>query len=140
MEVPRGSDYTSVSDLLTSAPASGTCRVYQGGPTYIRLGTTPTYELRAYANGWKPGGLPYTFADLAIEAGITDATTINAPTVVTQQYIEDASTTFLDVLEESCKYNLSYFFLTGKIYLYLEKYCPRQGCELHFYKKTIVSP
>lgn len=140
VEVPRGSDYTSVSALLTTAPASGTCRVYQGGPTYIRLGTTPTYELRATANGWKPGGLPYTFADLAIEAGITDATTINAPTAVTQQYIEDASTTFLDVLEESCKYNLSYFFLNRQdIFISGEVLPPTGAASYTFTRNNCIS-
>ena len=109
VEVIKEADYTSVSDLLTNAPSAGKCRVYNNGPTYIRLGTSPTYELRAYALGYKVSGAGYTYADLAIEAGISDATLSSAPLPVYGIYIDDASTTYATVLDEVCTSAVAYY-------------------------------
>lgn len=108
VEVIKEADYSSVSDLLANPPSAGNCRIYHGGPTYIRIGTPPTYDLRVYTMGYKVSGPAYKYADLAIEAGVTDAV-IEASLPVYGLYVDDASTTYMDVLDESCKVSLSYY-------------------------------
>lgn len=108
VEIVREADYSSISDLLANPPSAGKCRVYHAGPVYLRLGTSPTYELRTYTFGYKASGANYTYADLAIEAGVTDA--IIGPSLpVFGQYIDDASATCLSVLDDMCTTSLSYY-------------------------------
>lgn len=108
VEIVREADYSSISDLLANPPSAGKCRIYPAGPVYLRLGTSPTYELRTYTLGYKANSTFYTYADLAIEAGVTDAV-IESSLPVRGLYVDDASTTYMDVLDESCKVSLSYY-------------------------------
>lgn len=109
VEIVRESDYSTISDITTTAPSSGKCKIYPNGPVYVRLGTAPTYELRAYSFGYKASGASHTYADMAYEAGVTDALSANAPTTIYGIYIDDNSVSYLDTLNETCKSSLSYF-------------------------------
>lgn len=105
----RDSDYSTISDITTTPPAEGTCKIYPHGPVYVRLGFAPTYELRADSFGYKASGAEINYADIAYEAGILDASSVNAPTVVRNLYVDDSSTTYLDLLNEASKLSFTYF-------------------------------
>ena len=109
VEVLREPDYSTISDIMTTAPPEGKCKIYPNGPVYVRLGTAPTYELRAYSKGSKALGIPYDYADFAYEAGIIDASTDDAPATVRGLYVDDSSTTYLDLLNEASKISFAYF-------------------------------
>lgn len=109
VEIVRDSDYSTISDIMTTPPAEGTCKIYPNGPVYVRLATAPTYELRAYSHGYTASGGNPCYADMAYEAGILDASSVNAPTAVYCLYVDDSSTTYLDLLNEASKYFLAYF-------------------------------
>jgi len=93
VELYRDSNYSSVSDMIGTAPEEGSYRCYTDGPTYVRLGSTPAYTVFANSNG----GI-FSFQDAAIEAGISDAGS-GAGTVV-NCYVDSASTRWIDVLNE----------------------------------------
>lgn len=109
VEITRDLDYSTISDLETTPPQEGTCGIYSKGPVYVRLGTTPTYELRAYSHGYKASGETINYADMAYEAGVIDASSISAPTAVWSIYVDDSSTTYLDLLNETSKISFAYF-------------------------------
>jgi len=109
VEIVREADYSTISDITTIAPSAGKCKIYPNGPVYVRLGTAPTYELRAYSFGYKASGASHTYADIAYEAGILDATSANAPTTIYGIYIDDNSVSYLDALNETCKASFAYF-------------------------------
>lgn len=109
VEIAREPDYSTISDITTTPPSEGTCRIYPNGPVYVRLGTAPTYELRAYSHGYKASGETINYADMAYEAGVIDASSINAPTAVRCLYVDDSSTTYLDLLNEASKISFTYF-------------------------------
>lgn len=109
VEIVRDTDYSTISDITTTPPSEGTCKIYPNGPVYVRLSTEPTYELRAYSHGYKVSGESYNYADMAYEAGILDASSVNAPTGVRSLYVDDSSTTYLDLLNEASKISFAYF-------------------------------
>lgn len=89
----RGSNYSSTSDMISTAPAAGDYRCYTAGPTYVRLGSTPAYTVFAGSNGGS-----FSFQAAAIEAGISDAG--SGAGWVANCYVDDASTRWIDVLNE----------------------------------------
>ena len=109
VEITRDSDYSTISDITTTPPSEGTCKIYPNGPVYVRLDTAPTYELRAYSHGYTASGASPNYADMAYEAGVLDASSVNAPTAVRSLYVDDSSTTYLDLLNEASKISFAYF-------------------------------
>lgn len=93
VELNRGSNYSSTSDMISTAPEEGEYRCYTDGQTYVRLGSTPAYTVFANSNGGS-----FSFQDAAIEAGISDAG--SGAGWVSNCYVDDASTRWIDVLNE----------------------------------------
>lgn len=109
VEIERESDYSTISDITDTAPSAGKCKIYTNGPIYVRLGTAPTYELRAGSQGYTASGSTYNYADIAYEAGVIDASVDDASTPVRNVYVDDSSTTYLDLLNEASKISFAYF-------------------------------
>ena len=93
VQLNRGSNYSSTSDMISTAPEEGEYRCYTDGQTYVRLGSAPAYTVFANSHGGS-----FSFQDAAIEAGISDAGS-GAGTVV-NCYVDDAYTRWIDVLNE----------------------------------------
>ena len=89
----RGSNYSSVSDMLANAPAAGEYRCLTSGPTYVRLGSVPVYTVFANSNG----GI-FSSTQAAIEAGIADAS--GTAFYLVNAYIGDAGATWLQTLND----------------------------------------
>lgn len=89
----KGSDYTSQSDMETTAPSAGQARVWPAGG-YFRLGSTPAGQVTCDAweyigtPGTDPGKPAYLLQEIAEDAGIAtadissaDVTALNALSV-----------------------------------------------------------
>lgn len=119
VRLPRGADYASAAEMLSTAPAPGTVRLWFGaeysafpahrlGPVYMRLGSAPTYELRVYAYGASPTGVVWRFTDLAAMAGLDIGTTYSTDEVVDARLVADDST-YIDVLRDAALISVSWF-------------------------------
>lgn len=89
-----GANYADTATLLSTPPGAGQARLYVGGPTYVRTGSTPTQKisvsrLPAIGNG-------VVMSTLAVEAGLTThASFLSGP--VMGSYVPDAKTTYLEI-------------------------------------------
>lgn len=110
VEITRGADYSTEADCLSTAPAAGQCRWWFGaggnGPTVVRLGSPPTGDLRIYSRGYTSDGSAFDSADLAVEAGVSDATESK---VLGLYYLGNNDDTYLRILEDATTYQMSYF-------------------------------
>ena len=98
----RGSNYSSVSDMLANAPTAGQYRCLTSGPTYVRLGSVPVYTVFANSNG----GI-FSSTQAAIEAGIADAS--GTAFYLVNAYVSDAGATWLQTLNEQAQPGLYTF-------------------------------
>lgn len=104
VELARGSNYSDVSDMLDNAPDDGEYRCLTSGPTYVRLSSVPVYTVFANSNGGS-----FNSTQAAIEAGVDDAA--GAPAfAITNAYVSDAGTTWLQMLNEHA---LPYLYTFG---------------------------
>jgi len=111
VEITRETDYINESDLVNSSPSTGRSRYWFGpsgmGPIYFRLGSTPIYQLRCQSNGARtPQGANFTTGDLAAEAGVTGA---SGGQVIANRLVDDASTTYLDLINDQARIQLFSF-------------------------------
>jgi hypothetical protein len=105
VEITRGSNYSSASDMTSTSPSSGQCRFWfnsDDGPVYVRLGSVPIYDLRGYLSISNNG----TYNNPASEI----ISGVNGPDGAI--YVDDPSTTYLDVLDEFAASGPSYFGMT----------------------------
>lgn len=107
--ITRGTDYTSISQMETSAPTAGQCRyLFDSKGVFVRLGSTPVYELRCNTNPSKDATTNHSTGTLAIEAGVTGASGGQA---LTNHFINDSSVTYLDMFNDQAQIQLfSYGF------------------------------
>ena len=109
MPLTRGADYSSAAECASTAPDPGYCRFWfdlVNGGAWVRCGTPVAVELRAYPLGYQKDGSAYTFGSLAREAGIDDA---ELGWGVVSQYVNDASMSILDLLQEQAYINFLAF-------------------------------
>ncbi len=105
VEITRGSNYTSASDMTSTSPSIGQCRVWfngETGPVYVRLGSVPIYDLRAYLSISNAG--TYTNPASAIISGVTGPDG--------KIFVDDPGTTYLDVLDQFAATGPHYFGMT----------------------------
>ena len=65
--------YASLSALQTTAPAPGHACAFESGPTYVRLGTNPTYGLYCNSNGLAMNGGSAWISNIRHEIGLPAA-------------------------------------------------------------------
>ena len=107
VELTVGSNYSSTSDLNSTAPSAGQARFYVGGPTYVRFGTAPAYTVQvSLASAKTSSGASPTVANIVIEAGISGAT---GNVVTAEIYVDDPRTTYLEVLTREHQQRPSWF-------------------------------
>jgi hypothetical protein len=116
VSLTKGADYTSQSDMETTAPSAGQARVWPAGG-YFRLGSSPAGQVTAdvweYSGtpGTDPGKAAYLLQEIAEDSGIAtadisaaDVTALNALAVFYTPhfgiYLEpDAPTTALQAMD-----------------------------------------
>lgn len=97
----READYSDEAELLSEQayPSPGCYRMYFADEvTYVRLGSTPVYELRASCVSSEATGLDWSASLLCAEAGVTG--TFHGDLFVAARYVADGSTSYLDVLND----------------------------------------
>lgn len=98
----REEDYASAADMLEpySYPSPGCFRLYfTSDATYVRLGSTPVFEIRMVCFGYQSTGQRFTAQAFLEECGI-DAV-VHGDIYVEARLIRDANTTYLDVLNDA---------------------------------------
>lgn len=109
VELTRAADYASEAELLNESPEPGHCRWYTAGPTYVRLGSEPAFDLRVIASGYQTSGIGHSTTSLSEEAGLTG--TFNGRMALAARFVADAGTTYLDVFNDQAALQLVYFGL-----------------------------
>lgn len=104
--VPLGSHYADTATLLSTAPAAGQARWYVGGPTYVRFETAPASVQVSPGEAKVAGGGSPTLASIALEAGMTSA---SGTAVTPEIYVDDARTTYLEVLAREARQRPMWF-------------------------------
>jgi hypothetical protein len=107
VEIERGADYGSETEILTTQPLPGTCRywfgplsgAYRTGPVYVRLGTPPALELRTYALGYQSTGAAWSFSAMCRRAGLDD---VSGDVGSIGARLVDDDSTYLSVMEAAC--------------------------------------
>ena len=128
VELTRAADYTTLDELLNEAPEPGHVRWYPSGPTYIRLGSVPVFDLRVISFGYRLDS-PSLHSTLTLgpEAGLTG--TYHGRLVVDSRFVNDASETYLDVFNEQASWQLAFFGMNR-----LDEF------EVHFIKDPTGDP
>lgn len=109
VEIVREGDYADTAACIATSPTIGKSRfLFLSSGVYFRLGSVPKFDLRVLGFGYTSGGSAWTFALFAAKAGISGGTSaIN----VGARLVDDNST-YLDVMEDSCKGAFGYFGMT----------------------------
>lgn len=114
IEISRGTDYSSESEITGTEPSPGTCRFYFGptygatheGPVYFRLGTPPVGDLRVYGLGYQATGTSWSYAALCRLAGLDDVT--GSAGFVGARLVDDNST-YIEVMQASSVEHQQFF-------------------------------
>lgn len=128
VEIPRGADYASEAELLSTEPDEGECRFYFGpengvsfsygtvktGPVYVRLHGSPSYPLRVSSNGGFGSGIGYiTFHYLAQYVGVSESDIdLTRSAGFIGGLVIDDERTILDIINEACKVPVQWFGFT----------------------------
>ena len=108
VELTREPDYVDTAELLDVAPSPGSVRWCFDGATYIRLGSEPAFDIRVSSHGYADAlGTAIDSSYMLTEAGVTATT--SGRLVVTARYIDNPSTTYLDVLNDAAISTLQVF-------------------------------
>lgn len=122
VEITRGDDYASVSELLTTEPDVGECRFYFGeasggikaGPVYVRTHGVPDYPLRVDSYGGDGTGRGFlSFHYLAGLVGVDSADIESTGSVgIILGIVIDDERSILDLMNEAAKIPTQYFGFT----------------------------
>lgn len=106
VEIERSADYASLSEIDIVAPAAGKCRLFinQDGGVYLRLGSTPAYDVRVLPTWVTSSSVPDSgyFAQEIIEE-IGGITVDDTGPVVEGRIVLDNDETVSDFLSDFCK-------------------------------------
>lgn len=104
--VTMGATYANTATLESTAPAAGQARVYLGGPTYVRFGTAPSYDVSIHAAFLTlAGNNPALSAVLTDELGITTSAGSGIPLVG----YWDNDDSYLAAMARACTLSPSWF-------------------------------
>jgi len=104
--VVNESDYADTATLLSTAPSASRARWYVGGPTYVRLQTPAANVQMSVGQPNTSSGAAPSFEAFVQEAGVVGAT---SSLVAPGWYVDDASTTYLDVLARETRVRPCWF-------------------------------
>lgn len=96
VEITRGSDYSSLRELELLPPSAGQVKFYFGDAVYMRLGSSPVYDVRVYAQA---AGVDYIGGFLGHLPGVSSSLGLDLSDVL----ITDPSETYLDFVSDQAK-------------------------------------
>lgn len=119
VRLTRSSNYTSSAQLLSASPSADEVRFWFGdahpsisgqylGPVYMRLGSTPDFDVRVYASTSNYGGGAWRFTDLVARAGIDVSDSYSTSEYFSGVLIDDERT-YLDVMSDSARGTLAFY-------------------------------
>jgi hypothetical protein len=108
VSLTMGAVYASTADLNATAPTAGQARFYGGGPCYVRLGSSPAYDVSCAPSQIRiDAGSAVWLSQLAVDAGIAGA--LGSVIGVEDHVPIDSSDTYLQVMARQCKSEPAWF-------------------------------
>lgn len=98
----RGANYASEVECLATAPSAGEVRFWfsADNQVWMRLGSTPEFQVRVFVDGYAPDGNHWTYDRVAARAGLSVPTFIGSGGSVTSRRVAGAET-YLEVMDDA---------------------------------------